>query len=257
MPRRPLVCPLARGLLLTCAVTVLAAVVMPTAPVQAAPQCRSRSIGAPTHGRLVAGRRLPSWGNHYAIQPFTVRNGYVWGTCELIDGLRWVADELAGTLQGRPLALGNLSPRKGGEMPISSSHESGRDVDVAPLMADDLGRPIPSYYHHFDRDGISRSHGPRFRFDVARNWRLVEVILACPHFEVEKLVIAPYLRDSLLAYARQQNAAPELVGLAERKLVPPWPGVKLHDNHFHLRIACSVADLAAGCQDSMPQRVAF
>lgn len=211
--------------------------------------CWSRSVGFPDAGRLRGGRALPVAGKAYLVQPFTVRHELRWGSCALVEGVRAVATSMAPHLAGKPLMIGNLSQRGGGDMPHSASHESGRDVDLGFLLHDDKGRPLPSYYHRFDRAGVSRSHGPRYRFDVARNWLLVRALLQSPHFAVERLVVAPWLRTMLLAHAAASDTPPALLALAHRVVVGPWPGVSVHDNHFHLRIACSDDDRRAGCRD--------
>jgi penicillin-insensitive murein endopeptidase len=228
----------------------LAPICLVALPVSAGPRpCWSRSLGFPDRGELRGGRKMPARGRHWMLQPFTFRHGYRWTTCELAQGLPAVADSLTEALHGRPLMIGNLSARGGGEMPHSSSHESGRDVDIALLMCDDQGRPRPSYYHRFDREGVSRSHGQRYRFDVARNWRVVEALLLSPHFEVERLVVASPLREALLAHAEAIGTREPLLDWARSRLVPPWPGVTRHENHFHMRIRCSPADASAGCRE--------
>jgi penicillin-insensitive murein endopeptidase len=140
-------------------------------------------------------------------------------------------------------------------MPVSTSHESGRDVDLPLFTMSASGRPLSGYYLHFGPDGRSRTHGGRYVFDAARTWQLVRAIVTSPHWEVERLVLAPYLRAQVLAYAKQAGEATEVLQAAQTKLIPPWPGVKLHDNHLHLRIACSAEDTAQGCRDRpLPQR---
>lgn len=199
--------------------------------------CSSQSVGTPVNGTLRGGREMPRASAHHVVQPFAVRHELRWATCRLVDGLLAVAREV--TRDRRlPLVIGNLSQKGGGEMKHSASHESGRDVDIAFQVADERGRARFPVYHRFDSKLESRSHGPRYRFDVARNWQIVAALLRAPHFEIERIVIAPYLRAALLDHAQTHGEDAAMMALARTKVVPPWPGVKLHDNHFHVRIAC-------------------
>ena len=188
-------------------------------------------------------------GTHHQLQNFTANHDYRWGTEELVAGLLWTADQLGPLLGKDRLAIGNLSKEGGGDLPETTSHTSGRDVDIPLLMANGEGQHIPSYYHHFDKDGISISHGGRYRFDVARNWKLVESLLQNPHFEIDFLMIYGPLRQMLLEHAKQLGVAQPLQDRAERLLRRPWAGVRPHDNHFHLRIRCPAEDLLSGCRD--------
>ncbi len=204
---------------------------------QARAACHSQSIGSPERGSLRGGRELPRASAYHVVQPFSVRHELRWATCRLVDGLLAVARGV--TSDGRlPLVIGNLSQEGGGEMPHSASHESGRDVDIAFHVADERGRPRFPVYHHFDAKLVSRSHGPRYRFDVARNWQVVAALLRAPQFEIERIVVAPYLRAALLHHAEVVGEDAALLAVARIRMMPPWPGVKLHDNHFHVRIAC-------------------
>lgn len=218
-------------------------------PQRALATCQSRSVGYPDAGRLVGGAQLSGRGVPLRLQSFTLLHDYRWGTCALVEGLRSVAQAMAPQLGGRPLRIGNLSQRGGQEMPVSTSHESGRDVDFPLLTTSASGRPLHGLYLHFDAQGRSRSHKGRYHFDVARNWLLIQAIFAHPGWEVERLVLAPGLRRLVLDHAKKQGVEPALLERVARRLIPPWPGVKIHDNHLHLRIACTDADRAAGCKD--------
>lgn len=224
-------------------------------PVHASAACRSRSVGYPDAGKLEGGRQLHGRNAPLRLQSFTLVRDFRWGSCELVDGLEALARDVVPRLGLRVLRVGNLSQQHGGEMPISTSHESGRDVDFPLFTTSASGKPLSGLYLHFDAEGRSRSHGGRFRFDVARNWLLIRAIFAQPAWKVERLVLAPGLRKLVLAHAAQSGVAPAELAAVSARLIPPWPGVKLHDNHLHLRIACTDADRAAGCKDRpMPGR---
>jgi penicillin-insensitive murein endopeptidase len=217
--------------------------------------CESRSTGYPDAGKLQGGVQLSGRNAPLRLQSFTLVYDYRWGTCKLVHGLQELARSVQGKIGRQPLLIGNLSQKGGGEMPVSTSHESGRDVDFPLFTMSASGRPLSGYYLHFGPDGRSRTHGGRYVFDAARTWQLVQAIVTSPHWEVERLVLAPYLRAQVLAHGKQANTPRDILQLVESKLIPPWPGVKLHDNHLHLRITCSAEDAAQGCLDRpLPQR---
>jgi murein endopeptidase len=229
---------------LCCAAWIAIAAVAPAlTPAEGSARCFSRSIGHPEHGTLRGGAALAAAGRYHLVQQFTRDHGLIWGTCRLVRGLQAFAKR-AYELHGRRVVIGNLSAEGGGDMPHSRSHESGRDVDIAFQMMDGDGKPTYAYYHRFDERLFSRSHGGRYRFDVAANWALVRALLETEEFVIERIVVAPYLRAALLGHASAHVGAElpaALLRRAREALVPPWPGVKLHDNHFHVRIACDPA----------------
>jgi penicillin-insensitive murein endopeptidase len=236
--------------LATIAFTVVATLTALAATTPTTAHAASRSIGYPDAGHLVRGCPMPTRGPGFALQNFTRKHDLRWGMCSLVRTLRTFAGELRPLLAGHALMIGNLSQRGGGEMAHSQSHESGRDFDLGLLLCDDKGRPIPSYYHHFDRDGVSRSHGPRYRFDAARNWQLVVALVDNADLAIERIVIGRHLRAAMLAYAEASHVPAALRRRVAEKLIPPWPGVHNHDNHLHVRIACPQGDGADGrCRD--------
>lgn len=196
----------------------------------------SESIGHPFSGHLRNGVQLPHKARNYQLRWKTAANRWSYGVGDLIEGLRWAAERMAET-GGAPLVIGNLSRKRGGDLPCSRSHNSGRDVDLGLYMLDSRGRSLPSRYYRFGKDGRSLEAGGRYRFDVARNWALVRTLLAAPHFDVQWLVINPHLERLLLKHARAIGEPPALVRRAASVL--DLPGyANLHRNHLHVRINC-------------------
>ena len=162
---------------------------------------RTESVGHPFSGRLKNGIRLEKGPDSYQLRWSTAKRGWNYGTRALVQGVRRVADQLARVdLEAAPLMVGNLSRRGGGDLPCSLSHNTGRDVDFGLYTLDKNGRSVPSRYYRFDRDGRSLEAGGRYRFDVARNWRLVRQLLSSPDFEVTTLVLNPHLERLILQY---------------------------------------------------------
>jgi len=214
-----------------------------------APRCEggSVSVGTPEKGRLHCGRRIAPRGKHHLMQPFTVEQDYLYGTDELVEGVLWIAEAVVKARLQPRLVVGNLSQEGGGEMPMSRSHESGRDFDLPLLHMTPRGGPIWGVYHRFDARGRSLKDETRVRFDAGRCWKMIAIVLRCPTFEVRLIVIAPPLKKLMMDWARANKVDAAEVALLDRKLVKPFAGVKAHDNHFHVRVECSTSDQAKGC----------
>lgn len=172
-------------------------------------------------------------------------------------------DELVGLLErvGRvmqrrhhvPITVGDLSAATGGRVVRHHSHQSGRDADVAFFMrALRDGAPVgpavpPNDYVSFDALGVSVDR--RYTFDTPRNWALVEAFLTDPQVIVERLFVARAQRAALLRYARTRTRA-DVYARAQWALHQPAHAA-VHDNHFHVRIACPRGD--AECREGVRQ----
>ncbi len=214
------------------------------------PAERSFSIGTVTDGYVVGAAPLPSPGPTWGVLPRQLGRGLVWGTTELLSTLTFAADRVAARYPGTVLWLGNIGARGGGDIPWSVSHNAGRDADLAFYTTDPAGRHVqPPDLLHYGRDGRSREYGGYYRFDVARNWALVEALLASPHAEIQFLFISNPLRALLLEHGERVGADPAVVARARQVLRQPGPEIP-HDDHLHLRLYCGRADLGAGCEDT-------
>lgn len=166
--------------------------------------------------------------------------------------LHYATDELVGLLRrvgravnrrtGARLTVGDLSAHNGGPVGHHASHQSGRDADLCFFQADARGHSVASAdYVTFDRNGRALV-GP-LRFDVARNWALVEALVNDPAVRVEHLFIAHWLRALLLDYGRAHGADAATLARAESLMHQPV-NANPHANHFHVRIACPAGDEA-------------
>jgi len=162
----------------------------------------SKALGLPQAGRLVNGVALPFEGPGYKF----VRYGR-WGTGRLVAGIQWMGAEVKAA-GGPTLQIGDMSYKNGGIIRRHKSHQNGRDVDVFVLQ------------------------GPK-GFDVAGNWRIVELMLTNPHFKVTNIFLDSSLKARLLQYARARGADAKVVQKAAA-VISHEPG---HKDHFHLRIA--------------------
>ena len=206
----------------------------------------SVSVGTVTDGYLVGGRMLPLPGRTYGILDRQRARGLMYGTDELIAALERAADALHAR-HGTLMWLGNVGRRGGGDIPYSVSHNSGRDVDIAFCYTDPEGHPVdPPDLVHLDDDGISEKFDGYYRFDAARTWTVVEALLTDDTIQVQYLFIANPLKRMLLAHARRHGVRQALLSRADTILGQPGRAAP-HNDHLHLRIYCSAADVAAGC----------
>lgn len=209
---------------------------------------KSLSIGTVYKGRLVRGRKMALSGPHHYILPRRhAKRGINWGTDELIALLREVARKVHEKFPGAKLGIGNISPRHGGWMRYSRSHRSGRNADLAfyALGRDSRYRKLVDLMR-FNRKGLSR-HG--FKFDISRNWALIRAMLNSKKAHVQHLYIYPPLAKSMLNHADAIGEPQWICHRAKYVLRPAPQWSRLHNDHFHLRIYCSVEDLKNGCID--------
>lgn len=199
----------------------------------------SASVGWANGGSLVNARALREGEGLRFLPGRTLHHG----TEELVGLLERVGRQMRRRFRV-PLTVGDLSAACGGRVDRHRSHQSGRDADLAFFMrrareGAEPGEPVaPDDYVSFDALGVSVDR--RYVFDTARNWSLVEALLTDPAVTVERIFVARAQRAALLRYARGR-ARPEVFVRAQWALYQP-ARVSVHDNHFHVRIACPEGD---------------
>ena len=206
------------------------------------------SLGNTSSGKLVDGRKIPIQGKFHRVLNRTIERNTLYGTDELIDSLLSVAEEVGKAFPGAPLVIGNLSQPKGGDIPQSVSHNSGRDADIAFYVLSSDGKSVPpDWYVSIDPDGKG-TDGSGNRFDAARNWTLVESLLKNRKIQVQYLFVADWIKTLLIDYAIRAGADPELIRRGEHVLTQPGDSSP-HAEHFHLRLYCDLNDRLYGCHD--------
>lgn len=213
------------------------------------------SIGLPHLGVLSEPVELPRKGDGFEwFNPA----GNHFGTRELVDAIQFAASEVARQRPGSPgLQVGDLSGRRGGRLPRHASHRTGRDADLLFFTTSLSGAPIPSPgFLQFGADGLASLHpkksGPYVQFDVERNWLLVKALVEAPGPGVTWLFVSRPVEALLTEYAFARGEDPVLVWHAENVMLQPRNALP-HDDHFHLRIACSPDMAVRGCEDNGPQ----
>jgi penicillin-insensitive murein endopeptidase len=227
----------------------------------------SVSCGATNRGALAAARALPHSGEGYvAPEPWRSR-GLRYGTDELVGLIERAAAQVARSTGGALLGVGDLSAERGGAVARHASHQSGRDVDLIYYAIDRSGDPFHPDRHmaYFGADGRATSaEAPepvsrieeRF-FDLPRNWALIVALVSDPEVRVYRIFVSTRVRDWLLAYARVTAAPPEIMARV-RAVLSTARDTGTHQDHLHVRIACSADDIAHGrCSDASaaPPRV--
>jgi penicillin-insensitive murein DD-endopeptidase len=221
------------------------------------PGSRSTSIGSCTTGRLEGGVALPLHAS--GLLPHPAKDpGSRFGTVELVQGLVRAAAAVERASPGAPLTVGDLAREGGGEIPGHGTHRSGRDVDVLFYLRRADGEPfVPAKAIPLDPAGRGTDFGDLadptddvpVRLDVERTWAFVAALLADEASAVQKILIVEHLRSRLLEEAKRVEAPAAVVQrFADVTCQPRFP----HDDHMHIRVFCSLEDIAAGCVDGPP-----
>ncbi len=89
------------------------------------------------------------------------------------------------------------------------------------------------------------------RIDLEREWQLVKALVTSREAHVQWLFFARWLEALVIEYARARGEDPELVWYAENVLLQPGDS-GAHDDHLHLRVACTPDEAVAGCLGGGP-----
>lgn len=232
----------------------LAAAGCASVPSPLVPAPRLASVGAPSRGLLRRGVELPEYGPGFEWFRHQGRSHY--GTPALVNAIAHAAAEAWPGPEAPPLLVGDLSARYGGQIPGHRSHRSGRDADLLFFFTTPSGAPVRSPgFVRVGPDGLAPaapSPGARYyRLDVKRTWAFARALITCPHADVVWLFVSEPVEAQLISYARALGEDPALLERAERVMQQPSDSAP-HDDHFHLRVACSAEDAAAGCIDGGP-----
>lgn len=222
-----------------------------SAPTPLAPGL-SGSVGMPNQGVQTGAMELPVVGAGFQRYRPNGRNH--WGRPRLINAIERIAAAVSDELPGGVLVIGDLGARSGGKIPGHASHRSGRDVDLLFYASTPAGAPIASPgFLRFEADGLAvvPDSGDYVRLDIAREWLLVKKLVTDPEIGVQFLFISRPLEALLIDYARARGEPLELLYRAETVMLQPGDSLP-HDDHLHLRIACSPDEVQAGCSGGGP-----
>jgi penicillin-insensitive murein endopeptidase len=212
------------------------------------------SIGSPSRGVLVAGAQVPRDAPGLA---WLRNNDRHWGLPRFSDAIARAAARVAEERPGARLFVGDLStPTGGGPLSPHFSHRSGVDADLLFYVTTLDGAPVDSPgFVHFGADGLARdeAHGRWLRFDVEREWLLVRALLDDPEARVQWIFVSEVAEAMLLEWAIARGEPLETIARAQQVMLQPNPG-GVHDDHIHVRTACSPDEAVAGCENVGPRR---
>lgn len=212
------------------------------------------AIGTPNHGVLTVPAEVPRDSPGLRWLRSDDRH---WATERLAAALTRAAAEVERAIPGAPLCVGDASTRTGGgPLPPHLSHRSGVDVDLPFYVATLDGASVPSPgFIHVGADGLARdeTHERWLRLDVAREWRLVKALVEDPEARTQWLFVSDVVHAMLIEWALARGEPLETIRRAEAAMLQPKPG-GIHDDHIHLRIACSPEETATGCEGVGPRR---
>ncbi len=212
------------------------------------------SIGLPHRGVLVSGRMLPQKGPGYA---WLRRDDRHWGLPRFTVAIETAAAEVDHERPGAPLLVGDLSARRGGSLlPTHASHRTGRDADLLLYFTTLGGVSVPSPgFVKVGADGLAWDPvDKRFlRLDVPRQWLLVRALAAHTEFRIQWIFVHRNIKALLLEWAMARNDDLQVVARAAELMQQPG-GTGAHDDHMHIRTACTREEQDKGCEHSGPYR---
>lgn len=210
------------------------------------------SVGMPNSGVQTGALELPERGAGFAR--YRPKGHNHWGRPHLVSALTRIAAEVEAELPGGVLVIGDLAAERGGRIPGHASHRSGRDVDLLFYATTPAGAPLASPgFVRYEPDGLAVVQGSDdyVRLDVAREWLLVKKLVTDREIGVQFLFISRPLEALLMDYARARGEPLELLYRAQTVMLQPGDSLP-HDDHLHLRIACSPDEAQAGCSGGGP-----
>ncbi len=180
-----------------------------------------------------------------------------WAAPRFVAALERAGAAVARERAGPPLFVGDLSVRRGGQLPEHMSHRTGHDVDLLLFVETLGGAPVASPgFVRFDADGLAwdEAHERFLRFDVARTWLLVKALVDDDEARIEWIFLSRPLQGLLTEWARARGEPTETIFRAERLMLQPGPPAETHDDHLHVRTGCDAAEIARGCEPTGPVR---
>jgi penicillin-insensitive murein endopeptidase len=210
------------------------------------------SVGVPNQGVQTGAVELPTRGKGY--ERYRPQGQNHWGRPRLVSALTRIAAEIEDELPGSTLVIGDLAAQSGGKIPGHASHRSGRDVDLLFYTLTPAGAPIASPgFVRFEADALAivPDSGDYVRLDLARQWLLVKKLVNDAEIGVQFLFVSKPIEALLMDYARARGEPLELQYRAQTVMLQPGDSLP-HDDHLHLRIACSPEEAQAGCSGGGP-----
>lgn len=212
------------------------------------------SIGMPHRGVLTRGAALRCGDRTIACLR---DNGRHFALPRFVAAIERAAERVERQRPGATLVVGDLSAETGGRVSSHGSHRTGRDADLLLYMTTLDGTPTATKdFVHVGSDGLAWDPVERryLRFDVEREWLLLKALLEDPEARVQWLFASRPVRAMLLEWAIARGEPGETIARAMDVLAQPAPPAQNHDDHVHVRTACTPAEIARGCEPTGPER---
>jgi murein endopeptidase len=189
---------------------------------------KTGSVGACNDGYLIGGQPMRS-----SELIIVLEEQFASGTPDLVHMLKQTAIDMNEDYPGTvPLVIGHLSRPEGGPLRPHSSHQSGRDVDVALYAKDN--RLIRGFKDMRRGD-----------LDIAKTWHLIERMLdngnlqyVLMDWELQKIMYEKLILFESERRLRRLFQYPRPAG-HRTGVIRHAPG---HANHLHVRIHCPEND---------------
>lgn len=211
------------------------------------------TVGAPNLGVQTDAVELPVSGPGFVR--YRPLGAHHYGRPRLVAALTRIARELAaGDPLAPPLVIGDLSAKTGGKIDGHQSHRTGRDVDILYQYVTPAGARVAAPgFIRVEADGLARvpEDGHILRLDIEHEWRLVKSLVTAPEIGVQFLFASHNVEALLIDYALARGEPLDLVLHVQSVMWQPGDSLP-HDDHIHLRIACSVEETLEGCTGGGP-----
>jgi len=215
---------------------------------------RSGSVGTPSRGVLTNGAPLGDKGTSWKRLRHDDRR---YGLQRFIDAITRASDSVAQERPGSVLTIGDLSAPHGGQLlPHHASHRTGRDADLLFYLTTLEGASIESPgFVSVGRDGLAfdKEQNRYLRLDVEREWLLVRSLIDDDEARVQWVFVHDNVRALLLEWAVAKNEPAYILQRAMDVMLQPHPGGP-HDDHIHVRTACTDDEVLTGCEPTGPAR---
>ncbi len=179
--------------------------------------------------------KVSELGNRGRIHlPRQDRKSY-FGTYELVQLISVMAKKLFSLSPNTPMWIHDLSGSKG-RIPGTShkSHANGTDADIAYILSDDSGA---SHFRNIVNGGRARD------LDISTQWKMFKYTVSTGW--VDRIFVDPAVKREMCQFTstlQESGIEREWTKVTLKRLIHRYtsgPLVTGHNNHFHMRIACS------------------
>lgn len=154
-----------------------------------------------------------------------------YGSFELVEFIPYIAHYARQIIPGYELRVSDLSQKTGGQLQNSAhrSHQSGMDVDLAYLVRN----PQKGFASVVDSGRLSSE------FLVKENFNFLMKVVNNPKTRVTWVFTDKVIKSAMCKYAKENRFLDGKYKAQTVYMLSRLRHTENHDDHFHLRIACS------------------